>query len=163
MGNNWKQYSQYMKRIAQLIRINFFMNSNTNCCTGKVYGICKNNHILNYNFLLLLLSLLQSIIIIHIPDLHLTCFVHCLRSPSSSTGSIPSSFLGEQSGGAIKKSTGVEPCDVVALAKEALSASKQAVLLAEYHKQSGANIDESLTLRYLLHLLWSLSCRYIFF
>lgn len=68
-------------------------------------------------------------------------------SPSSQTGSMPSSLLSEQSGGAAtKKSMEVEPCDVVALAKEALSASKQAVLLAEDHKPSGANLDESLTL-----------------
>ncbi|KAM7531717.1 hypothetical protein LguiB_035127 [Lonicera macranthoides] len=44
-----------------------------------------------------------------------------------------------------EKHMGVEPCDVVALAKKALSASKQAVLLAEEYKSSGANLDESLT------------------
>lgn len=53
---------------------------------------------------------------------------------------------------------GVEPCDVVALAKKALSASKQAVLLAEDYKSSGANLDESLTPRQFLLLL---HCHYI--
>lgn len=48
MGNNSKPDLQYTKRIALLIRIIFFMNSNSNCCSGKVYGICKNNHKRSY-------------------------------------------------------------------------------------------------------------------
>ncbi|WOH00914.1 hypothetical protein DCAR_0520290 [Daucus carota subsp. sativus] len=66
--------------------------------------------------------------------------------PSSQTGSMPSSTFSDQCGGAINKSTGVEPCDVLALAKEALQASKKAVLLAEDHKPSGANLEESRTI-----------------
>lgn len=121
-------------------------NSNANCFIGKVYGICKDNHKKSYLYFFLISSLLYY-------NHSISCsafefFLVVYRSPSSQTGSMPSSLLSKQSGGAAtKESTGVEPCDVLALAKEALSASKQAVLLAEDHRPSGANLDESHSLR----------------
>ena len=54
----------------------------------------------------------------------------------------------------------VEPCNVVAIAKKALSASKEAALLAEDSKYIGVDFDDSLSSGLVLCQLSSFSIMY---
>lgn len=51
-----------------------------------------------------------------------------------------------------EKPMGVEPSEVIGLAKKALSASKEAVSLFEDHESFEADLDKSLALRQFLFL-----------
>jgi hypothetical protein len=69
----------------------------------------------------------------------------CCRFPSLQTGKDTSSSLTMQPVTTdMQKPVDVEPCNVVALAKKALSASKEVALLAEDSELIGIDFDDPL-------------------